>query len=453
MLKINDLIEIEIEKIVFGGEGLGYYKDFAIFVPMSVPCDKLLVRLISLKKNYGRALIEKIISPSAERVDSNKITFEDFDGCDFAMLKYDAQLKYKKLMVEEVIKKIAGIENFSLEKIHESEKIFHYRNKIIEPFSFQKNKIISGFYSKKSHNVFEVEKNILNSELANEIINKLKIFLNEEKISVYDERKHRGLLRNVMLRTNSKNEAMLALIINDNKINDKLKNILEKIYDEVEELKSVYVSFNTKKANTLLGDKNILIKGQKIIEEEIENIKFQISPTSFFQINLEQAKKLYGLALSYIDNIRDKNLVDAYSGTGTIAMLLAKEAKKVFAIEYVISATKDGIKAAEYNNIKNIDFINGKVELELNNILKKGEKIDAIVFDPPRKGLEANIIDEVAAANIKEIIYISCNPSTFARDLKLLSSKGYVLKKLEAVDMFPQTAHVECIALIQRVKS
>lgn len=219
----------------------------------------------------------------------------------------------------------------------------------------------------------------------------------------------------------------------------------------MEELKSVYVSFNTKKANTLLGDKNILIKGQKIIEEEIENIKFQISPTSFFQINLEQAKKLYGLALSYIDNIRDKNLVDAYSGTGTIAMLLAKEAKRVFAIEYVMSATKDGIKAAEYNNIKNIDFINGKVELELNNILKKGEKIDAIVFDPPRKGLEANIIDEVSAANIKEIVYISCNPSTFARDLKLLSSKGYVLKKFEAVDMFPQTAHVECIALISKV--
>lgn len=452
MLKISDIVEIKIEKIVFGGEGLAYYNEsFAIFVPMSVPGDIVKVEIISVKKTYARALIKEIIAPAPERLKSNKITFEDFDGCDFAMLEYEAQLKYKKIMVEDVIQRIGGLKDFELKNIEASENIFHYRNKIIEPFSSYKGKIITGFFKRKSHDVFEVEENILNSKLANAIIKKLKELLNKTKIPVYDEKTHLGLLRNIMIRTNSKNEAMVVLIINANKINDELKNILLALKDEFKEIRSIYFSSNTKKTNTLLGEKNIHIWGEKFIQENIDGISFYISPTSFFQINLEQAKKLYSRAISMFSNIENKYIVDAYSGTGTIAMILAKKAKKVYSIEIVKSASEDGKRTAAENNIKNIEFINGAVEDKLIELVKNKKTIDTIIFDPPRKGLESTIIDKVAELSLPEVVYISCNPSTLARDIKLFSEKGYELKKLEAIDMFPQTSHVECIALLSKL--
>lgn len=452
MLKISDIVEIKIEKIVFGGEGLAYYNEsFAIFVPMSVPGDIVKVEIISVKKTYARALIKEIIAPAPERVKGNKITFEDFDGCDFAMLEYKAQLKYKKIMVEDVIQRVGGLKDFELKNIEASENIFNYRNKIIEPFSNYKGKIITGFFKRKSHDVFEVEENILNSKLANVIIKKLKELLNKTKIPVYDEKTHLGLLRNIMIRTNSKNEVMIVLIINANKINDELKNILLILKDEFKEIKSIYFSSNTKKTNTLLGEKNTLIWGEKFIQESIDGISFYISPTSFFQINLEQTKKLYSRAISMFSNIENKYIVDAYSGTGTIAMILAKKAKKVYSIEIVKSASEDGKRTAAENNIKNIEFINGAVEDKLIELVKNKKTIDTIIFDPPRKGLESTIIDRVAELSLPEVVYISCNPSTLARDIKLFSEKGYELKKLEAVDMFPQTSHVECIALLSKL--
>lgn len=446
MVKKFEIIELKIDKIVNGGEGLGYYNDFAVFVPMSVPGDILKVKIISVKKTYARGLIEEIITSGEERVeDITKISFEDFQGCDFGMLKYDAQLKYKKLMVEDVIKKIGKIENVSVEDVIGSEDPYHYRNKIIEPFRKSKGEIISGFFKRKSHDVFEVEENILNSRLGNKIIKELKSILNREKVPVYDENEHKGILRNVMVRTNSKNEAMLVLIINAVKVEKRYKDILMELKNKVEEIKSIYISLNPKRTNVALGDKNIFIWGEKTITEEIDGISFNISPLSFFQINLPQTKKLYNTAVNYFEDLENKNVVDAYSGTGTLAMILSKKAKKVFAIELVQSATNDGIKTAKENKIENIEFINGAVEDRLPELIKKGEKVDAIIFDPPRKGIEESSLLKVAESNIREIVYISCNPSTFARDVEILSRQGYTLEKVQPVDMFPGTAHTEVV--------
>lgn len=446
MVKKFEIIELKIDKIVNGGEGLGYYNDFAVFVPMSVPGDILKVKIISVKKTYARGLIEEIITSGEERVeDITKISFEDFQGCDFGMLKYDAQLKYKKLMVEDVIKKIGKIENVSVEDVIGSEDPYHYRNKIIEPFRKSKGEIISGFFKRKSHDVFEVEENILNSRLGNKIIKELKNILNREKVPVYDENEHKGILRNVMVRTNSKNEAMLVLIINAVKVEKRYKDILMELKNKVEEIKSIYISLNPKRTNVALGDKNIFIWGEKTITEEIDGISFNISPLSFFQINLPQTKKLYNTAVNYFEDLENKNVVDAYSGTGTLAMILSKKAKKVFAIELVQSATNDGIKTAKENKIENIEFINGAVEDRLPELIKKGEKVDAIIFDPPRKGIEESSLLKVAESNIREIVYISCNPSTFARDVEILSRQGYTLEKVQPVDMFPGTAHTEVV--------
>ena len=451
MLKVSDIIQIKIDKIVFGGEGLGYYNGFAVFVPMSIPEDELEIEIISVKKTYARGLIKNIIKASPERIDSHKFTFEDFYGCDFAMLKYESQLKYKKLMVEEVMRKIAGLPDIEISDVLASEDVYNYRNKIIEPFSVYGNKIITGFFKRKSHEVFEVDENILNSKLGNRIIKELKEILNKNKISVYNEITHKGLLRNVMIRTNSNNEAMLVLIINSNKITENIKNLLFRLREKIDEIKSIYISLNSKKTNTVIGEKNIFIYGEESIKENLNGIEFHISPTSFFQINVKQAKRLYDIAINFFDNIDDKYIVDAYSGTGTIGMIMAKKAKKVYAIEIVKSASEDGEKTAKENGIENIEFINGPVEKELVNLINANKRIDTIIFDPPRKGLEASIIDKVAELNLKEVVYISCNPSTFARDVKLFSEKGYVLKKLQAVDMFPQTSHIETVALLSKL--
>ena len=451
MLKVADIIQIKIDKIVFGGEGLGYYNGFAVFVPMSIPEDELEIEIISVKKTYARGLIKNIIKASPERIDSHKFTFEDFYGCDFAMLKYESQLKYKKLMVEEVMRKIAGLPGIEISDVLASEDVYNYRNKIIEPFSVYGNKIITGFFKRKSHEVFEVDENILNSKLGNRIIKELKEILNKNKISVYNEITHKGLLRNVMIRTNSNNEAMLVLIINSNKITENIKNLLFRLREKIDEIKSIYISLNSKKTNTIIGEKNIFIYGEESIKENLNGIEFHISPTSFFQINVKQAKRLYDIAINFFDNIDDKYIVDAYSGTGTIGMIMAKKAKKVYAIEIVKSASEDGEKTAKENGIENIEFINGPVEKELVNLINANKRIDTIIFDPPRKGLEASIIDKVAELNLKEVVYISCNPSTFARDVKLFSEKGYTLKKLQAVDMFPQTSHIETVALLSKL--
>ena len=453
MLKVADIIQIKIDKIVFGGEGLGYYNGFAVFVPMSIPEDELEIEIISVKKTYARGLIKNIIKASPERIDSHKFTFEDFYGCDFAMLKYESQLKYKKLMVEEVMRKIAGLPDIEISDVLASEDVYNYRNKIIEPFSVYGNKIITGFFKRKSHEVFEVDENILNSKLGNRIIKELKEILNKNKISVYNEITHKGLLRNVMIRTNSNNEAMLVLIINSNKITENIKNLLFRLREKIGEIKSIYISLNSKKTNTVIGEKNIFIYGEESIKENLNGIEFHISPTSFFQINVKQAKRLYDIAINFFDNIDDKYIVDAYSGTGTIGMIMAKKAKKVYAIEIVKSASEDGEKTAKENGIENIEFINGAVEKELVNLINANKRIDTIIFDPPRKGLEVSIIDKVAELNLKEVVYISCNPSTFARDVKLFSEKGYVLKKLQAVDMFPQTSHIETVALLSKLDS
>lgn len=446
MVKKDELIEIKIEKIVNGGEGLGYYKDFAIFVPMSVPGDVLEVKIISTKKTYARGLIQKIITPSEERVeDTSKITFEDFQGCDFGMLKYPYQLKYKKEIVEDVMRRIGKNDTVVVKDTVGSEDPYYYRNKIIEPFSKFNNEIITGFYKRKSHDVFEVDENILNSKLGNKIIKELKLILNREKVSVYDEKNHTGILRNIMIRTNSKNQAMVVLIINSSKVEKRYKDILMELKNKISEIVSIYISLNNKKTNVALGEKNIFIWGEKVLQEEIEGIHFNISPKSFFQINLQQTKKLYKIGIESFKDIESKNIVDAYSGTGTIAMILSKKAKKVYAIELVESATKDGEKTAKENNISNIEFINGDVEIKLDELIKSGKEIDAIIFDPPRKGIDENSLIATAEKNIKELVYISCNPSTFARDAEILNRYGYKIDTVQPVDMFPGTSHIEVV--------
>ena len=464
--EVGQKLEIEIEKIVFGGEGLGRIDGFTVFVPMSVPGDKLEIDIISVKKSYARGLITRIIEPSKDRIeDLSKVSFEDFDGCDFGMLKYEKQLEYKDKMLEEVLTKISGIdlENVQVGKIIGSDEKVNYRNKTAEPF-FKKDGIIqTGFYSRKSHNVFLAKESLLKSEIAKMIIDKFLQKVNsfsgtKKEFKVFNEINNTGFLKQIMVRNNEKNEVMIIVIVNKNSQYNQLSKVLEEMYDENECIKSVYISVKTEQNNVILG-KNIHLFGSQYLEEEMEGLKFKIYPNSFFQINKKQALKLYDTAIEFLNEeknnknngkIYEKTVIDAFSGTGTIAMMLSKNIKKVIGIESVESSTLAAKLTSYENSIQNVEFVNGKVEKELPKILKR-ENIGAIVFDPPRRGIEEIALKSVIKNKIEKIVYISCNPATFARDVKILTENGYVLKKITPVDMFPQTAHIEVVGLLEKL--
>ena len=464
--EVGQKLEIEIEKIVFGGEGLGRVDGFAVFVPMSMPGDKLEIDIISVKKSYARGLITRIIEPSKDRIeDLSKVSFEDFDGCDFGMLKYEKQLEYKDKMLEEVLTKISGIdlENVQVGKIIGSDEKVNYRNKTAEPF-FKKDGIIqTGFYSRKSHNVFLSKESLLKSEIAKMIIDKFLQKVNsfsgtKKEFKVFNEINNTGFLKQIMVRNNEKNEVMIIVIVNKNSQYNQLSKVLEEMYDENECIKSVYISVKTEQNNVILG-KNIHLFGSQYLEEEMEGLKFKIYPNSFFQINKKQALKLYDTAIEFLNEeknnknngkIYEKTVIDAFSGTGTIAMMLSKNIKKVIGIESVESSTLAAKLTSYENSIQNVEFVNGKVEKELPKILKR-ENIGAIVFDPPRRGIEEIALKSVIKNKIEKIVCISCNPATFARDVKILTENGYVLKKITPVDMFPQTAHIEVVGLLEKL--
>ena len=452
-MKKGDNITIKIEKLVFGGEGLGHYDGFTFFVPMSVPGDEVEAEIISLKKDYGRALIKKIIKPSEDRIAGmDKISFEDFQGCDYAMIKYDKQLEYKSSILLETIKKIGKInDEINFEGIIGADNITNYRNKVSEPFAKKGGKIITGFYQKKSHDVFEVENNMLRSKIADKVVNELLEKLNEGDFTVYNEVNKSGFLRYLLVRNNSRNEVMITVVINKTTQLKKLRTVLLGLTEKYKEIVSVYISLKSDEGNYVLGNEHKLIYGSEYLEEELDGIKFKIYPDSFFQINSEQTIKLYNKAMEYLGDSEDKRIVDAFSGTGTLGMLVSKTARKVYCIESMESSVISAKHTAAENNIKNVRFKIGKVENKLPEILKN-TKMDGIIFDPPRKGIDENTLKSIGKHGIERIVYISCNPSTFARDARILTGLGYKLEKLAAVDMFPQTHHIEAVALLSKLK-
>ena len=449
MYKIGEQIVVKIEKIVFGGEGLAYHNSFVIFVPMSAIGDELLVEIISTKKTYARALIVKILKASEDRINSNKISFEDFNGCDFGMLKYDKQLEYKNIMLEEMLLHISKIDISNIyDGIIASDDVNNYRNKIAEPFFKQNSIIKTGFYSRKSHDVFSVIDNILKSDIAIKYTKIICDLLNKEDFTVYNDITKTGFLKHLIIRNNLKNDVMICIVVTKKSQIAKLKKILEEIYNKYDEVKSVYVSLKNKVDNIILGDENILICGRAYIEENIFDLNFKIHLDSFFQINVKQVKKLYNKVIEYLGT-DTKVVIDAFSGTGTIGMLLSKYAKKVICIETIENANLAGKKTARENNINNIFFVTGKVENKIEKIIEKN-KVSHIVFDPPRKGVDIKALESIVKNKIEKIVYISCEPSTFARDLNYLIEHGYNLKKISAVDMFSNTHHIETISLITR---
>lgn len=438
----NDIFEIEITGLTDEGFGIGRAEGMAVFVPFALLGETVRVIIIKMYKNYAVGKLLEVISPADTRIKAECENFYRCGGCAYQNVLYTEELLYKQKHVEDCIKKIAGL-SLLPEPVRGAKNICRYRNKSQLPVSCDG----IGFYAPKSHRVVETKNCLIQSKEANEIVDLIRNWLSEYNISPYNEEKHSGDIRHVYIR--SGNFETMVVIVSLNEEIPHIKNLVEKLKKN-KKICSVMQNINSKRTNVVLGDKMKCLFGREYIFDNIGDLKFKISPYSFYQVNNSQTVVLYNIAKELAD-IKPNDIVwDLYCGIGTIGQYAAKDAKKIAGIEIVPEAVKNAKENAKLNGISNAEYFCGKAEDLAEKLVKKGLKPTAVFLDPPRKGCDKKLLDTVIKSNPNKIIYISCKPSTLARDLKYLEENGYKTKKIIPVDMFPRTAHVETVALLSQ---
>lgn len=445
----GEIKTLKIEDLAHGGDGVARADNgMAVFISLTLPGDLVKARITKIKKDYAYAELLEVLEAGEARIEAPCPVYNNCGGCQLQHIDYKKEIEYKKNNIKELMARIAGIEDFELKDVLAAEDEFRYRNKAQFPLDLdEEEKITAGFYKRGSHEIVPNHNCLIQHPLINRILRETLKELNKFQLTVYNENTLNGLLRHLVIRVGScTNQALLVMVTNDKEFID--KNLIARtLMRKIPELKGVVQNINSQDTNVILGKKDILLAGTDKITEYIGNTAYLISARSFFQVNTMQALKLYNTAADYLDEDNDSKIVDAFSGTGSIALYLADKVKKIYAVESLKAAVEDAEENADLNGIDNIEFKQGLVEEELPSILKE-DKIDTIIFDPPRKGLDEKTIELLLASEINKIIYISCNPATQARDLKNLKSK-YELVEIQPVDLFPQTYHIESAALLK----
>ena len=447
----NKDYDIKIDNLGYEGEGVGKVEGFTIFVPGALPGEEVNAKIVKVNKNFAYGKLNKIINPSPDRTEP-KCTLKRCGGCNLMHLSYDAQLKFKRQRVIDSLERIGNIKNPIVHDTIGMKNPYRYRNKAQFPIGIKDGKVIAGFYALKSHEVIDTPSCLIQDEVSDKVMNIIKSWANKNEVSVYDEKTGKGILRHVMVRKAFKtNEVMVVLVTNGYDI-PYIDELVEILKNDIQNLSSIVQNINREKTNVVLGSKNKTIYGKDTITDYIGDLKFNISPLSFFQVNPVQTEVLYNKALEYANLTGDETVIDAYCGTGTISLFLAQRAKKVYGIEIVKEAVQDAKKNAQENNISNAEFITGKSEEVIPDLYNKGIKADVIVVDPPRKGCDEELLRTIAAMKPKRVVYVSCDPGTLARDLRYLVENGFDVAEVQPVDMFAMTGHVETVVLMSRVE-
>jgi 23S rRNA (uracil1939-C5)-methyltransferase len=471
-LEKNQEYEITIEDMGNEGEGIGHIDGMAVFVKDAVVGDVARIKIIKAKKNYAYGRLMKLVKPSAFRVEPICPLARKCGGCSIMQVSYEKQLEWKQDKVMNCLKRIGGISDVEkkMEPIigmgrTEDFPAIRYRNKAQFPVRRDKDgKLAIGFYAGRTHSVIDTDVCYLQDKVNDEIIRRFRDFMEKYLVEAYDEEKHTGLVRHILTRVGRKTgEVMICLIINGNELtgicgkdrkNGKCLNVEQEFVKQMADIPgitSISININKEKTNRILGDKCRTIWGQDYITDYIGNVKYQISPLSFYQVNPEQTEKLYGKALEYAGLQGDEIVWDLYCGIGTISLFLAQKAKKVMGVEIVPAAIEDAKRNAEINGIKNVEFFVGKAEEVLpQQFEKNGEHADVIVVDPPRKGCDEVTILTMVKMQPERIVYVSCDPATLARDVRMLVKGGYEVEKVCAVDQFGHSGHVESVALLTK---
>jgi 23S rRNA (uracil-5-)-methyltransferase RumA len=447
-IKVGEKYTMEIMDITHSGEGVGRLDNMIVFVEGGLPGDVLEVEIKNVKKTYAQGKLLSINQSSPERVTPACPYFEECGGCQILHMCYDGQLRAKSKMVKDALQRIGGLKEIEVSPIVGMEDPQRYRNKA----QFKLDNKGMGFYAKKSHNLVHIQDCLNQPESAADAIKTINALIKDLNLSIYDERTHKGYVRGVLQRTNLQGENMITLIINGKDLSQR-QAIVEGILAGIPNVKSIYVNINREKGNVILGRKSLCVHGAARLVEQIGDLSFSISPNSFFQVNSKQTVKLYDTIKAFADLKGTETVFDLYCGTGTIGLYLAAQAKQVIGIESVGDAILDARENAGLNQIENASFHLGRAEDEMLKIIKEeGVKPDLIILDPPRKGCEESLLTAINDLGTPRIIYVSCNPSTLARDLKFMTDAGYAIKAVQPVDLFPGTGHVETVVLMSRVE-
>ena len=453
-MKKDDLIELTIEDLGVDGEGIGKVDGMAIFVKDAVPGDRVQAKVMKMKKSYGYARLMQVLDPSPERTESRCAFARQCGGCQLQAMTYEAQHDFKAKKVWNLLIRIGSLTDLAKPEIIGMDDPWRYRNKAQFPFGTDKEgNPVTGFYAARSHNIIPCTECWLGVEENKVILEKILDHLKTYHISTYDEVSGKGLLRHVLIRKGfTTGEVMVCLILNGRTM-PKLTELVNSLR-EVPGMTSITINVNTKNTNVIMGTEMISVWGQDYITDYIGNIKYQISPLSFYQVNPVQTKKLYETALEYADLKGNETVWDLYCGIGTISLFLAQKAGKVYGVEIVPQAIDDARQNAKLNGIKNAEFFVGKAEEVLpEKYEKEGIYADVIVVDPPRKGCDTAALETMVKMKPERIVYVSCDSATLARDVKWLGERGYEVKKVKACDMFPGTVHVETIVLLSKLNT
>ena len=453
MLSKNKEYIVDIVDIGQGGVGIGKYEGFTVFVDGGLVQDKIKVKITKSKKNYAVGDIVEIIEKSPFRVERKcSESLRQCGGCQIQELDYQKQLDVKTNEVKQVISRIGKLDDVVIHDTLGMEHPFRYRNKAQFPIQKKDNMPVIGFYKKKSHDLISTDECIIQHEVNDKIIKIIKTYIRAYNVSIYDEKTHKGLLRHVVTKVGfTTGEVMIVLVANGKKL-PYLKELASVLKENIPGFKTLVVNVNTQKTNVILGKENIVAYGDGMIRDYIGELVFEISPLSFFQVNPLQTEVLYNKALEYANLGENDTVFDIYCGIGTISLFLAQKAKKVYGIEIVEDAIKDAKRNAKINNMDNVEFYVGKAEEVVPKMYKEGKRANVVVVDPPRKGCDEKVLDTIISMQPDRVVYVSCNPSTLARDLAYLNERGYKCHEIQPVDMFPHSVHVETVCLLSRGK-
>ncbi len=453
LFKGNDVLEVIPEKLVYEGSALAKVDGFPIFIDGGCPGDKLKIRIKKANKSFANAEILEILEPSAYRVKPFCPIHNVCGGCGWQYVDYDFQLEQKRNIVFETIKKITGRE-IEVKPVLSSPKIREFRSKIQYPVSQTKvsKRLLAGYYKKGSHELVNVKFCPIQPKIIDKITEFIRQTAKELEISGYNEKTHKGELRHIVYRYSvSENECIVIFVVNNTKLNEKFKNLSKKVMNEFAHVKGCLVNYNTEKNNLILTGDTRKIQGENHIIEKIDGKTFKISANSFFQVNIGSAENIFNTVKNIIvENYEKPRLLDAYSGVSSFGIWLADIADEVVSVEEAPSATKDAQENVKLNNINNLKAINKDAKIAFEELIEANEKFDVTVLDPPRKGCSKESLDFAVKLSKKAIIYVSCNPSTLARDLKYLHENGFKTKYIQPVDMFCHSYHIESVAWLEK---
>ena len=446
----NEYYDVKIESLTHDGLGVARVDGFPVFVANALVGEEINMKVTLVKKTYAFGRAVDYFVTRGERVKPECGIYKQCGGCQVQHLSYEGQLKMKHDTVVNHLKRIGHIEDANVLPTIGMQNPSRYRNKTQVPFGYADGKVVAGFYQKRSHEIINMQSCLIQTDISDQIVETMRQLCQELEIAPYNESLNLGVLRHVIVRVGFKTEEIMVTLVTRTHEIPNSELLIQRLVSKYPKIKSIAQNVNPKVTNVIFGDETRILYGESYIYDEMNGIRFAISPRSFYQVNPIQTETLYSKAVEYAQLSGNEIVFDAYCGIGTITLFLAQHAKQVYGVEIIPEAIEDAKMNARLNGFENTQFAVGKSEEIIPAWIENGIVPDVIVVDPPRKGCDRSLLDTMLEAAPDRIVYVSCDSSTLARDLRVLIDGGYKLEVVQPVDMFPQTAHIECVAKLVR---